>query len=187
LTRIENKWLAPKPAFRAYPKNGTAPLTVKFQNFSTGKATRFLWDFGDGATSTEKNPVHIYHQDGVYTIKLNIVSATGPQAVAEKPNYITVNENQQTPIFYISPMTGYSIETDSINPTEFELIDQSDGDITERHWFFGDGQEITISNPNIHSITHKYNKPGDYAPSLILKLADQRIRRIPANYTITVI
>ena len=47
--------------------------SLTFQNEST-KATNYLWDFGDGNTSTDENPVHTYLADGVYTIQLTALS-----------------------------------------------------------------------------------------------------------------
>lgn len=43
---------------------------VKFTNLSSGNATSYLWDFGDGSTSTEKSPLHIYAKSGYYTVTL---------------------------------------------------------------------------------------------------------------------
>lgn len=43
---------------------------VKFTNLSSGKAVSYLWDFGDGTTSTEKNPLHVYAKSGYYTVKM---------------------------------------------------------------------------------------------------------------------
>ena len=43
---------------------------VKFTNLSSSKAVSYLWDFGDGSTSTEKSPLHIYKESGSYTVKL---------------------------------------------------------------------------------------------------------------------
>ena len=43
---------------------------VKFTNLSSGKAVGYLWDFGDGTTSTEKSPLHVYQKSGTYTAKL---------------------------------------------------------------------------------------------------------------------
>lgn len=43
---------------------------VKFTNQSSGKAVSYLWDFGDGTTSTEKDPLHVYAKSGYYTVKL---------------------------------------------------------------------------------------------------------------------
>ena len=50
------------------PPAGCAPYTVNFQN--TGRGTSFLWDFGDGTTSSETNPSHIYTSHGSYRVTL---------------------------------------------------------------------------------------------------------------------
>ena len=62
------------------PTAGCAPYTVNFHN--TGRGTAFHWDFGDGGTSTERNPSHTYSQGGIYTITL-IASMPGGCAVAD--------------------------------------------------------------------------------------------------------
>lgn len=43
---------------------------VKFTNLSSSKATNYQWDFGDGTTSTEKNPLHVFPKSGYYTVRL---------------------------------------------------------------------------------------------------------------------
>lgn len=50
------------------PTAGCAPYTVTFRN--TGRGASFHWDFGDGTTSTERNPTHTYSQGGIYEITL---------------------------------------------------------------------------------------------------------------------
>ena len=50
------------------PTSGCAPYTVHLQN--TGRGTAYLWDFGDGSTSTETSPTHTFTSPGVYTIRL---------------------------------------------------------------------------------------------------------------------
>lgn len=51
-------------------------LTITFTNTSTG-ADSYSWDFGDGATSTLKDPVHTYASAGVYTVKMTATNANG--------------------------------------------------------------------------------------------------------------
>jgi PKD repeat protein len=143
---LEHRWLTPKPGFKAFPLSGNPPLTVCFQNFSGGHGLHYLWDFGDGSTSTDKNPVHTYLNDGHYTVKLNMVSMTNAQGFTEKNNYIKVSNELRSPFFYGRPLMGYS------NSTTFNFVDQTDGDIVERHWFFGDNTDVTVSNPNNHTI-----------------------------------
>lgn len=66
---------APQPLaanFTATPATGTAPLNVTFTDTSTGNPTSWFWDFGDGTTSTERNPVHTYGAIGQYDVILTI-------------------------------------------------------------------------------------------------------------------
>ncbi len=171
LNYLENKWLAPKPMFKAYPRMGAGPMTVTFHNFSVGYGGKYLWDFGDGSTSSEANPTHTYQTEGKFSVRLTMTSAKGGQGLTEKTDYIEVNNKQLPSFFYATPLQG-SIDT------SFKFVDQSDGDIVERHWFFGDGTDQTISNPNIHSITHKYIKSGTYSVTLIIRLADNRTKKV---------
>ncbi|MCL4294078.1 MAG: PKD domain-containing protein [Anaerolineae bacterium] len=76
-----------RATFSANPVLGPIPLTVTFVNSSTF-TTDYVWDFGDGMTSTEVNPSHIYTQAGVYTVTL---LATGGvfTDVLTKANFIS--------------------------------------------------------------------------------------------------
>ena len=60
---------------------GDAPLTVQFTDTSSGNPTSWLWNFGDGATSSQRNPSHTYDRGGVFTVNLvvsnNVGSDTG--------------------------------------------------------------------------------------------------------------
>ena len=56
---------------------GTAPLTVKFTDRSLFNPTQYLWGFGDGASSTEKNPQHTYTRRGIYPVRLDVSNAAG--------------------------------------------------------------------------------------------------------------
>ena len=75
--------------FTATPTSGTAPLTVSFTEASTGKITRRLWNFGDGATSTANHPSHTYTHTGSYTVSL-VVNATVGSHTLTRASYVTV-------------------------------------------------------------------------------------------------
>ncbi len=69
--------------------DGYAPHTAQFADQSTGSHDQWLWNFGDGKTSTEQNPSHTYTTAGTYTVSLTVIS--GPLTnVRTKSNYITV-------------------------------------------------------------------------------------------------
>lgn len=56
--------------FIASPLSGHPPLTVAFTDLSTGLPSAWLWDFGDGHTSTDQNPTHTYDTAGSYDVTL---------------------------------------------------------------------------------------------------------------------
>ncbi len=56
---------------------GNIPLTVTFTNTSIGEDLTYLWNFGDGSTSTALNPTHIYNIAGTYTVKLTVTNVRG--------------------------------------------------------------------------------------------------------------
>jgi len=185
----ENRFLAPKPLFRAYPLKGAPALKVRFQNFTTGSPVRFLWDFGDGSTSVEKSPIHTYLAEGVYTVKLNVITGTGAQGITTKNNYITVSNEEKPPFFYVQPSQGDSLQyavAHSTDPTTFTFVDQTDGNISQRYWIFDDGENAAVDDPNIHTATHIYKKPGTYQPSLIIIFSDQSLKRVFLVDNITV-
>lgn len=66
--------------------------TVTFENLSKD-ATSYSWDFGDGNTSTEENPVHTYAADGKYTVVLTGTGATGTK---EKTKDVIIDTNTPT-------------------------------------------------------------------------------------------
>lgn len=203
----ETRFYAPRAIFRAYPTKGKPGAKIRFQNFSTGPLLRCLWDFGDGTTSVEKNPMHVYGQEGSYTVKLNIITFLGAQGVATKNGYINISENYIDPFFYVLPMTngiteGVSQETanslgDPSLATKFKFVDQTDGNISQRYWVFdGDGlhdgaplenNTLNVTDPNVHTTTFVYDKPGTYSPSLLILFENQSLERAFLKDSIVVI
>jgi PKD repeat protein len=63
--------------FTASPDGGTAPVTVAFRDASSGSPTSWRWDFGDGTSSTSRNPSHTYTAAGSYTVILRVANSSG--------------------------------------------------------------------------------------------------------------
>jgi PKD repeat protein len=76
-------------SFTANPTSGFAPLSVAFTNTSSGYYISSLWIFGDGQTSTQKNPSHMYEAAGNFTVTLNVSGAVGTDTLT-RPDYISV-------------------------------------------------------------------------------------------------
>lgn len=77
--------------FGADPTVGKWPLVVNFTDESIGDITDWLWNFGDGANSTEQNSVHTYNIPGTYTVSLIVTTGSGTTYTKIKNDYITVN------------------------------------------------------------------------------------------------
>jgi PKD repeat protein len=75
--------------FTADPVSGYAPLTVTFTNTTTGVATGYEWDFGDGATSAITHPTHVYTAPGVYTVILTATGSGGSDTLV-RAGYVAV-------------------------------------------------------------------------------------------------
>ena len=82
----------PVANFTAKPRSGNGPLVVQFTNTSTGHVSSRLWDFGDGTTSTEQNPIHTYTYRNTpdYTVSLT-VTGMGGSDTETKTKYIHLN------------------------------------------------------------------------------------------------
>jgi len=78
---IDDVSLAPLAAFTATPVSGAAPVEVDFTDTSTGAPTSWSWSFGDGATSTEQHPSHVYEAPGAYDVSLTAANDAGAHTV----------------------------------------------------------------------------------------------------------
>lgn len=81
----------PTPDFYASPTAGLAPLDVQFSDQSTGDVVAWLWDFGDGQTSAERNPLHEYAGAGTYTVSLTVTDSTSGHYTEAKEGYIVAD------------------------------------------------------------------------------------------------
>lgn len=86
--KLTSDRIAPIAAMKADVRSGFAPLTVKFTDNSR-LGNSYAWDFGDGTTSTDKNPTHLYAAVGKYTVKLTVTNEVGSQQKTEA-DYINV-------------------------------------------------------------------------------------------------
>jgi len=163
----------PVAAFSASPTSGNAPLKVQFTDKSTGSPTSWKWNFGDGKTSTSKNPAYIYTKAGKYAISLTVKSAAGTNTKTIK-NYITVKTAPVKPVavFSGSPTSGKA-------PLTVKFTDKSTGSPTSWKWSFGDKTYSTSKSP-----VHKYSKVGKYTVSLTVKNAAGNSTKTVSSYVI---
>jgi PKD repeat protein len=67
--------------------------TIQYRDLSENTVTSWLWDFGDGTTSDQQNPHHVYQQEGNYTVTLTVSNSAGSDKI-EIENYISVASNE---------------------------------------------------------------------------------------------
>ncbi|RLC76746.1 MAG: hypothetical protein DRI61_12715 [Chloroflexi bacterium] len=145
-----NQPAPPEADFTASPTSGTVPLTVTFTSIVTGSVSAYAWDFGDGSTSTQANPTHVYETPGTYTVVFTATNAAGSTRV-EKADYITANPPPPPEVdFTASPTSGTA-------PLEVSFTGIVTGQATSYSWDFGDGSGSTSLNP-----IHTYGVPGSY-------------------------
>ncbi|WP_172623124.1 PKD domain-containing protein [Flavisolibacter ginsenosidimutans] len=146
----------PAASFTAVPASGCSPLVVNFSDASTGNPTTWFWDFGNGATSTLKNPSTTYFIPGKYTVKLTVTNSSGSDTKTQT-DFVTV---------YGKPTVLFGA-SDSIGcfpfPVRFaDLSLASTGTAnTSWIWDFGDGAQSSVQNPQ-----NKYGSSGNYTVSL---------------------
>lgn len=78
--------------FEADVTSGARPLEVNFTDLSTGDIVIWSWNFGDGNTSDEQSPTHVYEVPGLYTVSLQIFNAAQGTSANIKENYISVRD-----------------------------------------------------------------------------------------------
>ncbi len=98
--------VAPVANFTGTPLSGIIPLTVNFTDTSTNSPTSWLWNFGNGATSTSQSPSHVYTSAGQYTVALTATNLSGSNTKTQT-NYITATA-PITPVVSFSgtPLSG---------------------------------------------------------------------------------
>jgi len=117
----------------------TTPLYVYFTDISTGSPTSWSWNFGDGQTSTQRNPSHLYAA-GTYTVTLTATNSAGSNTVT-KARYVTVSNSGPVADFTGNPTTGPA-------PLNVQFTDISTGSPTSWSWNFGDGGTSPQRNPS---------------------------------------
>jgi PKD repeat protein len=120
---------SPVADFKAIPTTGASPLIVNFTDKSSNLPTSWLWDFGDGTSSTEQDPTHTYTTGGRYTVKLTVTNIAGTNTTM-KIGYITVSGVIATgPIWAVKSDWNVPKTGTYTNPCLIDLDDDGDYDL----------------------------------------------------------
>ena len=139
----------------AFPTQGCPPMAVQFVDSTLsgfGPIVSWLWDFGDGSTSTEANPTHIYITEGIYDVTLSVTDINGCSGTNSINNLISLDY----------PIANFIADTTLCAYQDFILNNLSSGYSLEYSWDFGDGFTSEIIHP-----VHHYDTSGVYTVQLI--------------------
>jgi uncharacterized repeat protein (TIGR02543 family) len=85
-----NNSVAPKARFSWH--TDISPTTIQFHEYCTDNPSSWHWDFGDGVTSTERNPTHVYPTEGVYDVTLKVSNIFGSDSIFKMTKTVNVND-----------------------------------------------------------------------------------------------
>lgn len=136
-----------------------APYMGQFVNLSTSETpAQYLWDFGDGTTSTDVNPSHVYPNAGIYHIQLTLTTTSGcvRTLTLYRPDLVNVRP---------SPISKFSVDPliANICDSKVNFTDLSSGALSYFYLLDDQGGYSTEMNP-----THSYQSSGQKRPRQIV-------------------
>ena len=139
--------IPPQVNFSGSPLHGAAPLTVAFTNLTVGGGNAW-WDFGDGNTSSNLNPVHVFAGSGNYNVTLTVQNSLGTNTWTQT-NYVLVVD---TPAL-LAPAIDQTNFTFYFNTAAgFEYLVQSKSALTDAEW-------QTLATQSGDGSVHQFSEP----------------------------
>lgn len=156
----------PPPSENAAPTAGftssCSGLACEFADGSTdseGEVVAWSWTFGDGETSTARNPSHAYEADGTYTVELTVTDGQGATGSTSREASVTAANSL--------PTADFTSSCNGLTCTFTDMSTDADGSVTGWSWTFGDGGSSTARNPG-----RTYAAAGSY--DVTLTVTDDR-------------
>lgn len=146
----------PTPDFEFDSKDGCVHSDVVFEykTESEDEITKYHWEFGDGGSSTEKNPVYQYNKGGIYSVSLTVTDESGCKSTVKKDDFVELTNK-----------LDLSFEAETLEVCQAPLSTTFTPFLSESvsnfHWDFGDGEESEEQNPS-----HTYANDGVYSVTL---------------------
>ncbi|RAJ05398.1 gliding motility-associated-like protein [Chitinophaga skermanii] len=150
----------------------------QFTNTSSSSAgtLTYAWDFGDGATSTLKDPTHLYADSGIYVVRLTVTNQQGCTATVTSQIRVTKYQNV---------VAGFDVTPDAQcltgNNFVFNNTTTAAGgaSVASYLWEFGDGTSSTLANP-----THTYTSSGTYTVILTVTGSNGFVDAVSKSVTV---
>ncbi len=181
--------------FTGTPTAGAAPLTVNFTDLSTNTPTSWLWNFGDGFYSSQKNPSHLYATPGVFDVSLAAYNSGGGNSTV-KTSYINTTLAMVRYSVFRPTNANNWIFTDNLitvkyrdhygNPTDIPVIGDFNNDGVEDRavfrngqWIFDYGMKGIVDTRNTYGMTGDLPLVGDFNNDGVM---DRAVFRANASY-----
>lgn len=161
---VEN--IVPTASAYASVITGKAPLTVPFSgsgNDSDGTIVSYNWNFGDGETSSEQNPTHVFQNSGNYTVTLEVTDNSGGTAT---DTVLIISSDNEPP-----KASTHADVTGGMGPLTVHFTGSgtdSDGYIVSYHWEFTDASnplgndDVSTSDQQNPTHTFHYYNPTSF-------------------------
>jgi PKD repeat protein len=143
--------------FEASATEGCSPLEVNFSNLSSEVATGFEWTFGDGASTSEISPTHIFENNTTESITYRVYLKArydGEHLCSDSVGMDIIVHPYLQAGFHFGP-------SEICNDQEVTLVNDSYG-ATIFHWSMGNGTEYTWNEPQtalVHTFSHNSSEP----------------------------
>ena len=148
----------PVADFDVEPKVGVAPMKVFYENLSTTMVDTWAYNFGNGFLCNLQYPAVTYENPGTYTISLQVSGPEGSNKSIKKDLFVVKEgDDSVKALFSAEPVLG------SI-PFTVHFIDQSNGNVNDWTWNFGDGNSLSGEQNPVHT----YNEAGNFTVELIV-------------------
>ncbi len=155
----------PGSVYSVTNNQGCAPLNVNLNCIAPAPGNSYLWNFGDGTTSAQSAPTHIYTTAGIYNTSLTVTNSYGCISQFASNNHVIVAQPEAT--FTADDLSGCVPHTVNFN--------HNGGGVYVYNWNFGDGATSTLQSPS-----HTYSAPGNYQVSLTIS----DVTGCSVNYTL---
>jgi PKD repeat protein len=168
------------PAPNALPNAAFTPTcgadSCRFSDGSTdadGSVTAWRWTFGDGSSSTERNPSHSFVSAGTYQVRLTVTDDRGGEGATTKQ--VSVDASGNAP-----PTANLTWSCTALDCAFTDASSDGGASITAWAWAFGDGGTASAQNPS-----HTYGAESTYTVSLTVTDANSAQASVSKQVTVS--
>lgn len=141
--------------------NAPASFTPNASVMNLGTIASWLWDFGDGNTSTLQNPTHVYLTAGTFNVTLSVSDTIG-----------CINSATKVLSIFAIPVASFSYTFPACAQSTVSFTDLSQtnggGAIVTWQWNFGDPASGTSNTSTLQNPVHVFDSPGAYLVTLLI-------------------